>query len=101
MFHHTPRILVLALVTAALWTDVAAAQQMTLDTRQGRTGTDWNECMARAKRSLQVEAWNIGGEYGANVRGAYIVAWKGNHGVIFGCDTEPNGGAFYTITMSG
>jgi hypothetical protein len=79
----------------------AAAQQMFLDTRQGRTGTDWNECMARAKRALQAESWAIGGEYGAAVRGAHLVAWKGGHGVILACDVEPNGAAFWTMTMSG
>ena len=91
----------LLFAVAILLPTIAAAQQMYLDTRQGRTTVDYKECMARAKRALQVEAWGIGGEYGANVRGGHLVAWKGQHGVIFGCDVEPNGNAFWTMTMSG
>ncbi len=80
---------------------VAGAQTLTMDTRQARTGTTWDECMARAKRSLTVESWNIGGAYGAGVNGAFIVAWRGAHGVMLQCQLEPNGGTYYQVTMSG
>jgi hypothetical protein len=93
--------LVVTLIGAALQATPARANDMYLDFAQTRLSGSWDDCMARVRRALPAEGWDIGGEYGAPVRGGYFVAWQDSHGVIVVCDIEPAGGTIVHMTMSG
>lgn len=101
MTRHKTLAVLVCLAVSALVEGVGSARSLSMDTRQARTGTTWNECMARARRALTAEAWNIGGEYAAGVNGAFLVAWSGDHGVILQCQVDPNGQTYHQVTMSG
>jgi hypothetical protein len=94
-------VAVVAFACAGLWAMPAHAQTLFMDFAQGRLPGSYDDCMSRARQALPAEGWNIGGEYGAPVRGGYFVAWQGAHGVILTCDIEPAGGSLFHLTMSG